>query len=88
MFADVNAVLSGGSHIESYDPVLGHTATLFRRAFQTGNLSFGFEGQTDTFKYNTTISLRNIFNQTYTPITATNIPEPGFHVVWSVGFEY
>jgi hemoglobin/transferrin/lactoferrin receptor protein len=88
MFADLNAVMSGGAHAESYSTANGRSASNWRKAFQTGNLTFGFEGQTDTFKYNTSISLRNIFNRLYTPIVASPMPEPGFHVVWAVGLEY
>jgi hemoglobin/transferrin/lactoferrin receptor protein len=84
MFADLNAVMSGGGHTESSDG----TASNWRKPYQTANLTFGFEGSAADIKYNTSISLRNIFNQYYSPITPTPMPDPGFHVVVGVGFEY
>ncbi|MDR2422061.1 MAG: TonB-dependent receptor [Deltaproteobacteria bacterium] len=88
LFADLNAVMSGGAHAESMSANGVRTASNFRRAFQTANLSFGFEGTMANFKYNTSISLRNIFNQLYTPITASPMPEPGFNVIVGFGLEF
>ncbi|MDR1040535.1 MAG: TonB-dependent receptor [Deltaproteobacteria bacterium] len=57
-------------------------------AWQTGNVTLGLKGG-DDHRYNVSISFRNIFNQTYHTINGTNsLPEPGFHAVMSVGFEF
>ncbi|MDR0548800.1 MAG: TonB-dependent receptor [Deltaproteobacteria bacterium] len=88
LFADLNAVMSGGAHAESMSTNGVRSSSNFRKAFQTANLSFGFEGTAADVKYNTSISLRNIFNQYYTPITASPMPEPGFHVIVGFGLEY
>lgn len=88
-FADLNAIMSGGSHTENYSATVGHTSTQYRKPWQTANLSFGFEGETDSFKYNTSLSFKNIFDQDYIPIsTGSWVPEPGFHVVWTAGIEF
>ena len=57
-------------------------------AWQTLNLTLGVEGGED-HKYNASLSLKNIGNQHYsTSKGSANLPEPGFHVVLGVGFEY
>jgi len=56
--------------------------------WQTLNLTLGLEGGED-HKYNIALSLNNIGNQRYTTSKgAAALPEPGFHVVLGVGFEY
>jgi outer membrane receptor protein involved in Fe transport len=88
LFADLNAVLSGGAHIETMSAAGVRSASNFRKAFQTANLSFGVEGTAPYFKYNASISLRNIFNQYYNPVTASPMPEPGFNVIAAFGLEF
>ena len=57
-------------------------------AWQTLNLTLGVEGGED-HKYNASLSLKNIGNQNYvTSRGSSNLPEPGFHIVLGVGFEY
>ena len=88
-FLDGNVHLSGGAHSESYNRTTGQIAgSNFRKGWQTANLTLGLEGTNDYFKYNSSISLRNIFDQHYTPIYASPMPEPGFNVVWSFGVEF
>ncbi|MDR1044106.1 MAG: TonB-dependent receptor [Candidatus Adiutrix sp.] len=88
-YIDGNAQLSGGAHGESYSAASGRiTGSNYRKAWQTANLAFGFEGKTENFKYNTSLSLRNIFDQHYTPIVASPMPEPGFNTVLSFGIEF
>jgi hemoglobin/transferrin/lactoferrin receptor protein len=88
-FIDANAVMSGGAHTDSYSASTGRvTSSNYRNAWQTAKLTFGFEGETDDFKYNTSLSFRNIFDQQYTPIVASPMPEPGFHTVLSFGIVF
>jgi hemoglobin/transferrin/lactoferrin receptor protein len=71
--------------------------TLTSEAWQTLNLTLGVRGGED-HRYNVSLSLRNIFDQTYHNSSAgrgftstardSESNEPGFHVVMSVGFEY
>ena len=57
-------------------------------AWQTLNLTLGIEGGED-HRYNASLSLRNIGNQNYvTSKGSSSLPEPGFHIVLGVGFEY
>jgi hemoglobin/transferrin/lactoferrin receptor protein len=57
-------------------------------AWQTLNLSLGIKGGT-SHKYHATIGLRNIFNQAYFSSKSNlYLPEAGFHIVASLGFEY
>ena len=84
LFVDGNVVMSGGAHSENSNLV----GSNFRKGFQTANLTIGVEGETDYFKYNTSLSLRNIFDQHYTPIVASPMPEPGFNTVLSFGIEF
>jgi Outer membrane receptor for ferrienterochelin and colicins len=58
------------------------------QAWQSLNLTLGIEGG-EEHKYNASLSLRNIGNQHYvTSRGSGNLPEPGFHVVLGLGFEY
>ena len=89
MYIDGNFVMSGGAHTESYSSATGQiTSSNYRKGWQTANVKLGFEGETDSFKYNTSLSLKNIFDQHYTPIVASPMVEPGFHVVLSFGLEF
>jgi hemoglobin/transferrin/lactoferrin receptor protein len=57
-------------------------------AWQTLNLSLGLKGGS-SHKYHATIGLRNIFNQAYYSSKSNlYLPEAGFHIVASLGFEY
>ncbi|MDR2460364.1 MAG: TonB-dependent receptor [Deltaproteobacteria bacterium] len=65
-------------------------STLTNPAWQNVSLNLGVKGGED-HKYHVTLALRNIFNQAYTlgsSRMASTLPEPGFHVVLSAGFEY
>jgi hemoglobin/transferrin/lactoferrin receptor protein len=54
--------------------------------WQTLNLTLGTEWGEEQ-KWNASLSLRNIGDQSYTR-AENNIEDPGFHVVLGVGFEY
>ena len=57
-------------------------------AWQTLNLTLGLEGGED-HKYNASLSLRNLGDQSYYYANGPrNMPEPGFHIVLSLGYEY
>ena len=64
------------------------TTATEHEAWQTLNLTLGLEGGED-HKYNASLSLRNIGNQHYvTSKGSSSLPEPGFHIVLGLGFEY
>lgn len=88
-FVDGNVTMSEGAHLEEYNETTGTVRKYnYIGGFQTANISAGFEGKTDSFKYNFTLSLRNLFDQHYTPILASPMPEPGFNVVVAAGIEF
>ena len=78
--------LNWANEAESQTSATGAVTTY--PAWQTLNLTLGIEGGED-HKYNASLALRNIGNQNYvTSRGSNNLPEPGFHVVLGVGFEY
>jgi hemoglobin/transferrin/lactoferrin receptor protein len=57
-------------------------------AWQDVNFTIGVQGGED-HKYNVSLSLRNIFDQAYYQARGSSeLPEPGFHAVLGIGFEY
>jgi hemoglobin/transferrin/lactoferrin receptor protein len=57
-------------------------------AWQNVSLTLGMRGGVD-YKYNVSLSVRNIFNQKYTVANgSSNMPEAATHVVLGIGFEY
>jgi hemoglobin/transferrin/lactoferrin receptor protein len=85
-FSDLYAVMASGVKDARLSATSG-TLTDYA-AWQTLNLSVGLKGGKD-HKYHATIGLRNIFNQAYFSSKSNlNLPEAGFHMVASLGFEY
>jgi hemoglobin/transferrin/lactoferrin receptor protein len=69
------------------DPYIVNDPMIFP-AWQTLNLSLGIRGG-EKRKYNVSLNLRNIFNQSYVMSRGhVNLPEAGFHVVLGAGLEF
>lgn len=61
---------------------------VIHEAWQTLNLTLGVQGG-EQYKYNLSLSFRNIFNQSYIMARGrSTLPEPGFHVVLGAGIEF
>ncbi len=90
LFTDANLVMSTGAYTESRNAAGVVSVSNDRPGWATVNFSVGMEGDLPgtALKYNTVLSVRNIFDKYYTPIISTPMPEPGFNVVWSFGIEY
>ena len=83
-FVDGDVMMSRGAYSQSSSGTISNR----KAPFQTANLSLGLEGELGGRQYNAVVSFRNIFDQDYTQIMTSNIPEPGRHVVVSVGFSF
>lgn len=88
LFWDADMVMSAGARGKTVNALGEVVKTSNRHAWQTANLTIGLEGENNLFKYNTSLSLRNIFDQHYYQTSGTSIPEPGFNVVLSYGIEF
>ncbi|MDR0882197.1 MAG: TonB-dependent receptor [Candidatus Adiutrix sp.] len=96
VYADLYMNWASSAKDHYYDSDFGHVqdggalnygfVTEKNGAWQTLNLTLGTQWGED-HKWNASLSFRNIGNKAYTQADNT-IEDPGFHVVWGVGFEY
>ncbi len=86
-FVDGNMVMSEGAYTEKADG----TKIDKTDSWHTANFTVGIEGGEEN-KYNVALSVRNIFDKYYqiaSPFSPSSpLPEPGFHVVLSAGYEF
>jgi hemoglobin/transferrin/lactoferrin receptor protein len=86
MAAKTDYNISDGTFNGSLPPLAA--ATTRAEAWQTLNLTLGVRGGED-HKYNVSLSLRNLFDQTYRLTRSDeSINEPGFSAVLAIGYEY
>ena len=87
-FIDANSIMASRSFQETRNSATGLVSkSAIRPAWQTANLTLGLEGEAESFKYNATLSLKNICDQDYIPVNAF-IPDPGFHIIAAFGVEF
>ncbi|QDQ88324.1 TonB-dependent receptor [Alcaligenaceae bacterium SJ-26] len=89
LFADGQLVTSRGAHSEIVNDLTGvASGSEYRSGWSVANLTVGLQKKTSTLTYNATLSLRNLFDRSYTPAPGGYLPEPGRHVVATVGIEF
>jgi hemoglobin/transferrin/lactoferrin receptor protein len=88
LYLDANAEMASRSFKETFNSATNTVSrSAIRPAWQTANLALSLESQTAWGKCLASLNLKNLFDQDYIPVGAF-LPEPGFQMIASVGWEF